>query len=145
MLSKSTAEAVLAEALSTGGDFAEIFMEDTLRGTMSMIDGNLETALNERDHGAGIRIYQGLNAVYVHTNDTTLEGLMACARKAAAAVGEERLSRQVQLTRSLPRNAHAIAQLPGDVSGQRKVRKLMDAYRTAKAYDPAVSQVITSM
>ena len=145
MLSKSTAEAVLAEALSTGGDFAEIFMEDTLRGTMSMIDGNLESALNERDHGAGIRIYQGLNAVYVHTNDTTLEGLMACARKAAAAVGEERLSRQVQLTRSLPRNAHAIAQLPGDVSGQRKVRKLMDAYRTAKAYDPAVSQVITSM
>ena len=26
MLTKSTAEAVLAEALTTGGDFAEIFM-----------------------------------------------------------------------------------------------------------------------
>lgn len=145
MLSKSTAEAVLAEALSTGGDFAEIFMEDTLRGSISMIDGNVESALNTRDHGAGIRIYQGLNAVYVHTNDTTLEGLVACARKAAAAVGEERLSRQVQLTRSIPLNAHAIRQLPGDVSGQRKVRKLLDACRTAKAYDAAVSQVITSL
>ncbi len=40
MLTKSTAEAVLAEALSTGGDFAEIFMEDTVYGTISMIDGN---------------------------------------------------------------------------------------------------------
>ena len=75
MLLKSTAEAVLAEALSTGGDFAEIFVEDTLRGGISMMDGNVENALNSRDHGAGIRIYQGLNAVYVHTNDTTLEGL----------------------------------------------------------------------
>ena len=93
MLSRATAEAVLAEALSTGGDFAEIFMEDTLRGNISIIDGNVDSALNSRDHGAGIRIYQGLNAVYVHTNDTTLEGLLACARKAAAAVGDERLSR----------------------------------------------------
>ncbi|MGI6183877.1 MAG: TldD/PmbA family protein [Candidatus Fimadaptatus sp.] len=145
MLSRATAEAVLAEALSTGGDFAEIFMEDTLSGNISMIDGNVDSALNSRDHGAGIRIYHGLNAVYVHTNDTTLEGLMSCARKAAAAVGVERLSRQVQLTRSIPTNLHPIKLLPGDVSGQRKVRKLMDAYRTAKAYDNSISQVITSL
>ncbi len=145
MLSRATAEAVLAEALSTGGDFAEIFMEDTLRGNISIIDGNVDSALNSRDHGAGIRIYQGLNAVYVHTNDTTLEGLLACARKAAAAVGDERLSRQVQLTRSIPTNLHPIKLLPGDVSGQRKVRKLMDAYRTAKAYDNSISQVITGL
>lgn len=135
MLTKSTAEAVLAEALTTGGDFAEIFMEDTVYGTISMIDGNVDKAANSRDHGAGIRIYQGLNAVYVHTNDTSLEGLLACARKGAAAIGDEVMSRQVQLTRSIPTNIHMIKQLPGDVSGQRKVRKLLDAYRTAKAYD----------
>ena len=145
MLLKSTAEAVLAEALSTGGDFAEIFVEDTLRGGISMMDGNVENALNSRDHGAGIRIYQGLNAVYVHTNDTTLEGLLSCARKAAAAVGEQSLSRQVQLTRSLATNVHAIRQLPGDVSGQRKVRKLLEASRAAKAHDTAISQVSASL
>ena len=38
-----------------------------------------------------------------------------------------------------------IEPLPGDVSGQRKVRKLLDAYRTAKAYDTAISQVVTSL
>ena len=145
MLTKSTAEAVLAEALTTGGDFAEIFMEDTVYGTISMIDGNVDKAANSRDHGAGIRIYQGLNAVYVHTNDTSLEGLLACARKGAAAIGDEVMSRQVQLTRSIPTNIHMIKQLPGDVSGQRKVRKLLDAYRTAKAYDTAISQVVTSL
>ena len=31
------------------------------------------------------------------------------------------------------------------MSGQRKVRKLLDAYRTAKAYDTAISQVVTSL
>lgn len=145
MLSKSTAEAVLAEALSTGGDFAEIFMEDNVQGNILMMDGNVEHALNSRDHGAGIRIYQGLNAVYVHTNDTSCAGLIGCARKAAAAVGAERLSRQVQLTRSIAANAHVIRALPDDVSGQRKVRKLMDAHRAAKAYDASISQVIASM
>ena len=108
MLTKSTAEAVLAEALTTGGDVAEIFMEDTVYGTISMIDGNVDKAANSRDHGAGIRIYQGLNAVYVHTNDTSLEGLLACARKGAAALNAEKV--QITFSRSLPVNDLEIAQ-----------------------------------
>ena len=40
-------------------------------------DGRVEDAVTGRMHGAGIRIYKGLNSVYVHTNDTSLSGLIA--------------------------------------------------------------------
>ena len=80
MILKSIAEQVLHEALRTGGDFAELFCEDRRSGAMGLVDGHVESASTLRRHGAGIRVYNGLNSVYVHTNDTSLSGLTAAAR-----------------------------------------------------------------
>ena len=71
MILKSTAEQVLAAALRTGGDFAEIYCEDRRSGAMGLVDGHVEAASTVRRHGAGIRVFRGLNSVYVHTNDTS--------------------------------------------------------------------------
>ncbi len=86
MLDQNIAREVLQEAVKTGGDFAEIFMEDRIDNTMMMRSGRLETANTGRLHGAGVRVFSGANSVYVHTNDTSREGLMNCARQAAAAI-----------------------------------------------------------
>ncbi|MBQ8555004.1 MAG: TldD/PmbA family protein [Clostridia bacterium] len=86
MLDQNIAREVLQEAVRTGGDFAEIFVEDRIDNTIMMRSGRIETANTGRLHGAGVRVFSGTNAVYVHTNDTSREGLMACARQAAAAV-----------------------------------------------------------
>ena len=121
MLTKTIAEQVLHEALKTGGDFAEIFCEDRNSGAMGLVDGHVEAATTLRRHGAGIRIYRGLNSVYVHTNDTSLSGLTAAARKAADAVPGEGGARDIRLTRTIQRNLHLIRELPMDVDGARKV------------------------
>ena len=83
MLKENVAQAVLAEALKTGGDFAEIFLEDRLNNGLSMLSGKVETVLSRRLHGAGVRVFNGVQGVYVYTNDTTEAGLIACARRAA--------------------------------------------------------------
>ena len=85
MISKRIAENVIEAAMATGGDFAEIFMEDTRKNNVSLTDGKLETAAANRIHGAGIRVFNGLNSVYVYTNDTGEEGLIRSARQAAQA------------------------------------------------------------
>ena len=41
MLKQDVAQAVLAEALKTGGDFAEIFLEDRLNNGISMLSGKV--------------------------------------------------------------------------------------------------------
>ena len=117
MILKSVAEQALIEALRRGGDFAEIFCEDRRSGAMGLVDGHVESAATVRQHGAGIRVYDGLNSVYVHTNDTNLNGLLAAARKAADAIGLKQVVGDVHLTRSLAANIHPIKAMPMDVAG----------------------------
>ena len=83
MISRKIAEQTLSEALKTGADFAELFLQDKRSNTLALLDGHIEDAVTGRRHGAGIRVIKGLNSVYVHTNDTTLTGLVAAARSAA--------------------------------------------------------------
>ena len=68
MLRQDTAAAVLEEALTTGGDFAEIFLEDRRNNLMTMRSGRIDTATSNRLHGAGVRIYSGVSSVYVYTD-----------------------------------------------------------------------------
>lgn len=145
MLTKTTAENALREALRTGGDFAEIYCEDRRSGSMGLVDGHVEAASTVRRHGAGIRVFKDLYSVYVHTNDTSPSGLIDAARKAADAVtGEARIG-DIHLTRSLQRNIHRIEQMPMDVAGARKARLLRDCDLAAKAVSPEITQVRASL
>ncbi len=145
MLSKSIAEQVLAEALRTGGDFAEIFCEDRSSGALSLLSGTVQNATAARRHGAGIRVYNGLSSVYVHTNDTSLSGLTAAARKAADAVEGAGGVRDIRLTRSVPANINPVRALPMDVPGARKAKLLRDMDRAARAVSPEIAQVVASL
>ena len=145
MMTKSTAEQVLYEALKTGGDFAEIFCEDRQSGSIGLVDGRVDAASTVRRHGAGIRIYCGLNSVYVHTNDTSPSGLAAAARKAADAVSGDAAVGDIHLTRSLQRNLHPVRELPMDVAGSRKAKLLRDVDLAAKAVSGEITQVRASL
>ena len=141
MVLKNVAEQALNAALATGGDFAELFCEDRRSGSMSLVGGHIENAATGRRHGAGIRVFHGLNSVYVHTNDTSLSGLLAAARKAADAVSGKACSGGVRLTQSIPRNIHRIEAMPMDVAGSRRAKLLADVNLAARAVSSEISQV----
>ena len=75
MLDRNIAAEVLARAVKTGGDFAEIFMEDNTSSNMTLKSDRIESLGTAREHGAGIRVFEGTRAIYVYTNDTSREGL----------------------------------------------------------------------
>ena len=141
MILKSIAEETLRTALATGGDFAELFWEDRRSGAVALIDGHIDDAATVRRHGAGIRVYRGLNSVYVHTNDTSLSGLKAAAQKAADAMRGERMVGEVCLIQSIPLNRHAVRQMPMDVKGTRKARLLREINQAAKSVSSEIAQV----
>lgn len=146
MISKKTVEQALAAALRTGGDFAELFLEDRRSGSMGLVDGHIESAATGRRHGAGIRIYQGLNSVYVHTNDTSAAGLLAAAVKAADAVsGDGTEMRDIHLTQSIPVNIHPVGRMPMDVAGTRRAKLLREVNLAAKDVSQEISQVRASL
>ena len=145
MLNKSAAEAALQRAISTGGDFAEIFYEDTRRSRISQTDDKIDTATTARIHGAGLRVYHGLNSVYVYSNDTSAEGLMKLACQAADAVGiDQKAKDAVHLVGSLTPNIHPAEQLPMDVSNAKRAKLVSDACRAAKAYSNEIAHVTSA-
>lgn len=145
LVSKKIAEQTLAEALKTGGDFAELFVQDERSETLALLDNRIENAVTGRRHGAGIRIYKGLNSVYVHTNDTSLSGLLAAARKAADAVGSGEGMRDVHLTESIISNIHSVRQLPLDVAGTRKANLLKSVNAAARDVSAEIKQVSANL
>ena len=66
---------VLGAAMRTGGDFAEVFIEDK-RSTMAALDdGRIEQVTSGRDRGAGIRVVKGDTTGFAHTADLSEAGL----------------------------------------------------------------------
>lgn len=47
MLSKNIVSQVLAKCLITGGDFAEIFEDDSINNSISLVDGKVQDAIGE--------------------------------------------------------------------------------------------------
>ena len=113
MVSSSVCERVLSRALSRGGTFAEIFIEDSRNFSMSLRDGRIENAALSRPYGAGVRVYDGLRSIYVYTCDVSETGLLRAADRAAAAVtdtpkaaGDVRLAAPIRIsTRSKRRSS----------------------------------------
>ena len=134
---------VLDAALATGGDFAELFMEDRRDTSLVLQLNRLETVNSGRIHGAGVRVYVGFNAIYAYTNDTSREGLIACARQAASAVRERgrELAACAELTLSPVGDAHAVKLLPSRTDTRRKADVLRAANAAAREAGEEIVQV----
>ncbi len=145
MISKQICEHALARALCSGGDFAELFAEDTSVGTIALQSGRIENALSGREHGAGIRIFKGTATVYAYTNDTSLPGLLALADQAAAALGSAGCDGSVALGETARVKRHPFLVLPHSVEMARKTAMLKQACAAASDYDSAVKQVNGTM
>jgi TldD protein len=138
-------ERVLADALRTGGDFAEVFVEDRRTAAARLDDGRVEEFTSGRDRGAGIRVVRGDTTGFAHTADLTERGLReAAAAAAAAARGGGGGVRTVALTPSAPPRPHDVEVLPETVPKARKVELLLRADDAARSEGAAIRQVSAS-
>ncbi|MBN1034308.1 TldD/PmbA family protein [Clostridium botulinum] len=145
MLEKSIISQVLARCLITGGDFAEIFEDDSVNNSISLIDGKVEDAIGGRNYGIGIRIFKGLKSVYAYTNNNSLDSLLETAYRAALALGNaNEEEKNIILNEKKIQTIHPIMFYPKDVNYNKKIDILKLAYNSAKNYNSEISQVITS-
>src|SRR5438270_608947 len=85
MIDEPVVQRVLGAALRTGGDFAEVFVEDRRSSSARLDDGKVEELTSGLDRGAGIRVVRGETTGFAHTADLTEDGLRAAAEAAGAA------------------------------------------------------------
>ena len=141
MISREICQRVLQKAVSTGADYAEIFAENTVNHSISMIANKVESVKDAVVAGAAIRLYKGLRSVMASTVDTSEEGLLRCAESAAEALGQGTAAIDIVLKERLFGDIHPIKIVPMTVGNKEKVEILKSGYFAAKEYDEAVKQV----
>lgn len=146
MVEKRVSEAVLLRAMSTGADYAELYVEDTTAEGVSMIADCVDSANTSRSKGAGVRVFCGTNSVYAYGNGTDEASLLALADKVAAAAGTAR-SAGIDLVLSdvrfepLCRAETAVSSVPK----KERAEALKQAYFAAKNYSDSIAQVRASL
>lgn len=141
MLNQSLIEDVLTAALSTGGDFSEIFVEDRFTNNITLRSSKIETALSGRDFGVGIRVFKGLQSVYAYTTDFSKDGLVKAAKNAAQAIKGNGVISPAPFVRESYSTLHPIQLLPQEVVKSRKIAVMKNASDMAKSYHSSISQV----
>ncbi|HEX2700856.1 MAG TPA: TldD/PmbA family protein [Acidimicrobiales bacterium] len=134
MLDPAVLRRTLSTALRTGGEFAEVFVEDKRTSSARLDDGRVEELTSGRDRGAGIRVVVGDTTGFAHTSDLSEQGLEQAAGAAAAAARSGGGGvRTVALTPTSARRPYEPRIAPEDVAKPRKVDLLLRADHAARS------------
>lgn len=132
----------LSAALQTGGEFAEVFVEDKRSSSALLDDRRIERLSSGRDRGAGIRVVVGETTGFAHTADLSPNGLRSAAEAASAAARSGGGGiKTIELTEQESRHPSPAEVTPGDVAKIEKVSLLQRADETARGEGESIRQV----
>jgi TldD protein len=141
VLSKGDLQEILQIALSRGGDFADIFIEEKKTVGIACEADKIERINTGIDVGAGIRVVSGDTTAYAYTNDLSKESLGKVAGIVSSASEGGKKSISLDLQEVKPTLEFKIAEMPDQVNIDRKVEIVNRGNSTARAFDQRIKQV----
>ena len=141
MISQAILEEVLGVALSSGGDFAEVYAQNTRNNAMTLVGGKIDRIADNTYSGVGVRVFLGQRTVYATTTDLSREGLIKCARNAAEVLGSLKTDICVNLNKTPVIDRHPVLIDPTSADMRTRTDILKAACFAAKEYDEKIAQV----
>lgn len=141
IVAQNILEKALDAALSTGADFADIFVEDTYSSQLGILSGKPESAIVGQLFGAGIRLFFGHEIVYVTTNDLSESGLVKAALSAAQSRGQGAAKKAMPLLQVSFDSIHTYGEKPWEMDRGKKFHWLNSLDQHARARSSQVTQV----
>jgi TldD protein len=74
---------VIAEGLSRGGDYCDLYFQHNINNTVALEDNMVNRAFSNVSFGVGIRVISGEQTGYSYTEDITINSMKSAARTAA--------------------------------------------------------------
>jgi len=99
MIDKIPFEKILREALREGGEFADLFFEQTHSIVVICEEDRIEKVVSGLDRGIGLRILFDGRTIYSFTNQVSKEALFELAKMMSHAVKEEIEGQRIDFTR----------------------------------------------
>ncbi|HSW62436.1 MAG TPA: TldD/PmbA family protein [Dissulfurispiraceae bacterium] len=135
---------VLCTALSSGGEYADVFVESRFSTAIVLEDDKIERVLSGTDSGIGVRLIVGNTTAFAFSNDFSREALLNLAETLRTAAHEMNgVIRDISLNlkKLTPAWSSPILRHPDTVGLAEKVALVQRGNAVARQYDPAVKQV----
>lgn len=137
-------ERCLGEALSAGGDYADLYFESVTATALGVDEQIVKSASQGTSAGCGVRVLSGERTGYAYTDNLSPERLLHAARTAAL-IASGPAKQPVQGFVETPTAGLYPVPLGGyDLDLAARLELILRADRAARAFDPRVVQVRAS-
>ncbi len=140
-LSERLMERCLGEALSAGGDYADLYFESVMSTSLGVDEGLVKTASQGISVGCGIRVVSGERTGYAYTDDLSSERLLKAARTAALIASGPAKELMSGFRETQTASLYPIAGAESDADIAAKLKLLERADKAARAFDSRITQV----
>src|SRR6202789_3316712 len=134
-------ERCLGEALSAGGDYADLYFESIASTSIGVDESLVKSASQGVSAGCGVRVVSGERTGYAYTDDLSSDRLLRAARTApliASGPAKELIS---GFRHTEAESLYPIAGATSYTEIAQKLALIERADKAARAYDPRITQV----
>ncbi len=143
MLETMNTAAILRRALASGGEFAEIYLEEGSSTQIVAEDGKIEKVLCVSDRGASIRVISDFRTAFGYTNEVTEKSLLELAASVSSGVKGELFDRNIVLSPLVAAPGPDIRLHPDSVPLADKVALVAAAEKAARRSAASIRQVMS--
>jgi TldD protein len=141
MISSDKTSSILGTALSQGGEWADIFAEETLSNRVQLSDQKIKNVSQDHLSGAGVRVVADQREFYAYTNDVSETGLTKVAKEIADAVSRKQNSKSLALQEQEIKQEHLPKKTPDQIPWDDKVSLVRRANEIARTTSEKIIQV----
>ncbi|MBN1387973.1 MAG: TldD/PmbA family protein [Bacteroidales bacterium] len=143
-LDRETLNKVIAEALSKGGDFAEVYLENRTSRNIVMEESKFKSGLYGISQGAGVRVISGNKTGYAFTDDINPENLVRAARVASYVAREGGSVAPVNLGEQKRDSFVTVQQPLENIADTKRIEIMQRADQAALDYDNRIKMAMIS-
>ncbi|MCL2557459.1 MAG: TldD/PmbA family protein [Treponema sp.] len=140
MLSEASIERLLDRALEVG-DFAEVFCERNHQSLITADTQKVETSSIGTEAGVGLRIFRGVEEIYVYSDGHSEENALKLLEQTAQGMSGGGHRTKKPFNPASYKNAQSIGRLHTDVDYGKKLDVVNRALGAGKGYAPEIGQV----
>ena len=140
-MDKRAIKMILETALSKGGDFAEVYIEQKETTLITCEDSKIERINAGIDSGIGIRVISGDNTSYAYTNNLDLSNVKMIAEVASNAAQSQCVNPVLDFMKAPCMTSMEVKIRPDQVSLDDKVKQIKIADESARALNESIRQV----
>jgi len=144
-LTERLLERCLGEALSAGGEFADLYFEAVTSTSLGMDEGIVKTAAQGISVGCGIRVLSGERTGYAYTDDLSPDRLLKAARTAALIANGPQTQRVQGFNETRTPSLYPVTGVTADAEIAEKLKLIERSNKAARDYDSRITQVRASI